>query len=254
MVDFFKPRGEFETAPSSAPKAVVLIHGLGRSAFAMRGLAAELSRCGYRVINLDYPSTRLPAEKLVNSFVAPAMEAAAESEVVDVVTHSLGGILLRYYMVNRITETVARRLHRVVMLAPPNQGSTLPDHLKRWAPARWVLGPVMPQLGTDDQSLPLRLAQQENGRYPCDIGVIAGNRSWEPWFSRWLDGPNDGKVSVASTRLSGMTDFVTVDAGHTFIMKDPAVHRQVLSFLGSGKFRHGQRQVHTNTESDEGNS
>ncbi len=225
-------------AQPSASRHAVLIHGLGRSAFAMRSLAEQLKRQGYQVLNLDYPSTRLPLETLVQDYVAPAMAQAAASDRIDVVTHSLGGILLRYYMAHQMPKEVASRLHRAVMLAPPNQGSEVPDRLKRWGPARWVLGPVMPLLGTDASSIPLQLAQRERGALPCDIGIIAGTRSWEPWFSRWMDGPDDGKVSVASTRLAGMKDFLEVDSGHTFIMNDLRVCRQVIHFLQNGHFQH----------------
>ncbi len=67
--------------------------------------------------------------------------------------------------------------------------------------------------------------------------MIAGTRSHEPWFARYFHGPNDGKVSVQSARLDGMTDFITVDASHTFMMNSPKVRDQVAAFLADGRFR-----------------
>lgn len=50
-------------------------------------------------------------------------------------------------------------------------------------------------------------------------------------------GESDGTVAVEETRLpKGMTDFVTVDATHTNIMKDPRVGQLVVNFLRNGKF------------------
>src|SRR3954470_23157611 len=38
---------------------VVLLHGLGRTAWSMKGLEWDLRKEGYKVINVSYPSTRL---------------------------------------------------------------------------------------------------------------------------------------------------------------------------------------------------
>ena len=101
------------------------------------------------------------------------------------VTHSLGGIVLRQYLAtHKLTY-----LGRVVMLAPPNQGSELADRLKDNILFRFATGPAGRQLGTDSSSLPRRL-----GPADFDLGVIAGDRSLNPLFSAWIQGPDDGKV------------------------------------------------------------
>lgn len=219
-------------------KRAIIIHGLGRSALAMRSLAGLLAKNGYQVTNLDYPSTRMTIPELVKQFVAPAFANAQDVDQIDVITHSLGGILFRYYLANMADADTKRRLHRVVMLAPPNKGSEIPDRLKRWAVARWILGPVMPQLGTDADSIPNMLASMETKGFPCEIGVIAGTRSYEPWFTILMEGVSDGKVTVKSTQLAGMTDFLEVKAGHTFIMDDKHVQQQIMQFYRTGQFDH----------------
>ena len=69
-----------------------------------------------------------------------------------------------------------------------------------------------------------------------EIGVIAGTRSVEPWFGRWLAQASDGKVGVAETRLEGMQDWCAVPATHTFIMNHPQARQATLRFLRSGRF------------------
>jgi len=56
-------------AMSSAGRAqpaetVVLLHGLGLRGWAMWPLQRALAREGYRVVNLTYPSRRVPLEQL----------------------------------------------------------------------------------------------------------------------------------------------------------------------------------------------
>lgn len=209
---------------------VVLLHGLGRSTLSMAHLALTLRRAGYRVLNLGYPSTRQPIEQL-STVVGRALAEchAAAAGQVHFVTHSLGGILLRHYFQHHPVSHQGR----VVMLGPPNQGSEVVDRLGRHGWFQWFTGPAGQQLGTGADGLPGQL-----GTPPLEIGVIAGRRSSDPWFSHCFPGENDGKVSVERARLAGMADFLVVDAGHTLIANAPEVHRQVLAFLREGRFSH----------------
>jgi hypothetical protein len=69
--------------------------------------------------------------------------------------------------------------------------------------------------------------------------------SSDPWFSPVIPGDDDGKVSVESAKLDEMSDFLTVPSGHTFIMRDETVIRQILHFLREGRFsRVEQQQAH----------
>jgi hypothetical protein len=92
-------------------------------------------------------------------------------------------------------------------------------------------GPSGPQLGTSPEDLPRKL-----GPARFELGVIAGDRSLNPFFSRRLPRPHDGKVSVESTRLEGMSDFLVVHCSHTFLPWRKSVMQQVISFLETGRF------------------
>jgi hypothetical protein len=72
-----------------------------------------------------------------------------------------------------------------------------------------------------------------------DVGVIAGSNTTNILFSLMIPGKDDGKVSVACTRLEGMADFLVVPEAHSLIMRDHEVMRQVVTFLDTGHFDHG---------------
>ena len=176
-------------------ECVVLLHGLARTARSMVPLAVAFEAAGYRVLNVAYPSRLHVIEVLAEVAVGKALArcAAFAPRAIHFVTHSLGGILVRQYLGRH----AVANLGRVVMLAPPNQGSEVVDRFG-WLPGfRLFNGPAIEQLGTGTASLPRRL-----GALHAPVGVIAGTRSVNWLLSTALPGPNDGKVSVASTRCA----------------------------------------------------
>ncbi|MEL6770745.1 MAG: alpha/beta fold hydrolase [Bacteroidota bacterium] len=212
---------------------VLLLHGLGRTAASMTPVADALRAEGYHVVNAGYPSTEHSIDTLAARYVAPALRggcrpAAYPARQIHVVTHSMGGILMRALAAQ---DGLPDNLGRVVMLAPPNQGSEVAEALKDWWLFQRTNGPAGVALGTTD-SVPLAL-----GPVPFETGVIAGTRSLDPWFALLFDGPHDGKVAVARAQVEGMVDFRTVAASHTFIMRHPDVLPDVLFFLEQGQFR-----------------
>jgi hypothetical protein len=143
----------------------------------------------------------------------------------------MGGIVLRQWIAS---QPPAVNLGRVVMLAPPNAGSEVSDRLANFPPYRWFIGVNARRLGTRVTDLPRSLGPWPAGAPP--LGIIAGDRSVNPLFSAWLPGPDDGKVTVASTRLAGMADFVVLHHSHTWLAWRADTAGQVVSFLREGRF------------------
>jgi len=223
----------------SEREAVVLLHGLGRTNRSMRPLERRLSDAGFRVENLGYPSLDEDPETLVARLRARVSACCADAPRVHFVTHSLGGILVRAILAEPAPEEARPHalagvvVGRVVMLAPPNQGSEIVDRLRELEAFEWMLGPTAARLGTDDDSLPRQLPPPT-----YEVGVIAGNVGINPLGALLPTGASDGTVLVDSTRLPGMTDFLVVPHSHTFIMQSELVAEQVVEFLRRGRFRH----------------
>lgn len=205
---------------------VVLLHGLARGQGSMTKLGGYLRRHGFETWSHTYPSRQHSIAYLASALTEQLVEIASERPL-HAVTHSMGGIIVRH-----LTDP---RLHwsRIVMLAPPNQGSRLASGLVRNPLFKWFYGPAALELA-DASSWPPP---------PAPFAVIAGTRSLalsNP--TSWTIGRrfpagvrNDGTVAVDETKLPGMDAFAEVDATHTWIMNSPRAQGLIVRYLCDGR-------------------
>lgn len=210
-------------------EAIILLHGLARTSRSMNKAGKLLAAYGYKIINVDYPSRSAGIGILAQKYIAQALKQCDVKGVkkIHFLTHSMGGILLRHYLASQSID----KLGRVVMLAPPNQGSEVVDKLGSWRLFYYLNGPAGLQLGTGNNSVPNRL-----GPVNFQLGVIAGSKTVNLLLSRLIPGINDGKVSVNRAQVAGMKDFIIMPYSHPFIMRSEAVIEQALHFIQQGCF------------------
>lgn len=221
---------------------IILLHGLNRTYRSFSKMESALKREGYDVINLDYPSREHTVEVLVDNFIIPTINKYKNQSNIKIhfVTHSMGAILLRYYLQHH----ELHNLGNVVMLAPPNQGSEIVDKLNNVIGFKLINGPAGLQLGTKNNSMPKQL-----GKVDYSVGVIAGNRSMNPILSRLIPGKNDGKVSLKRTKVNGMKDHLVMPYTHTMIMWHRSVIKQTLYFIKNSQFNHHNKHAALNNPS-----
>ncbi len=211
---------------------VVLLHGIWNFELVMRPVARALAREGFAVLNLSYPSMTKPVVDLADGLEARVAAFAKSIDgPVHFVGHSLGGLIIRAYL-QRHRPT---NLGKVVMLGTPNHGSEAADLARTLGLARITLGPVGRHLYTH------RTPQDEAslGQIDYPLGIIAGNRPRNPpMFALCFREPNDGKVSIRSTKVEGMADHIILPVAHDAMPMKSAVHAQIIAFLRDGQFAH----------------
>lgn len=209
----------------------MLLHGLLRTRRSMARIARRLRGRGHGVVNCGYPARAATVDELARRTVPSAFERCDGARALDVVTHSLGAILLRRALRD---DPTLRRPARVVMLGPPNHGSEIVDVLGHRPGFAWMLGPAGRALGTTETGAAYGLGPAPEG---VEVGIVAGDRSFNPILSPLLPGPDDGAVTVASTRLQGMADHVVVPVPHPLLPASRRVIDHVAHFLDHGAFR-----------------
>ncbi len=211
------------------PGGVVLLHGIARSARSFRKMRGALDTAGFVTLNLDYQSRAKSLEALVADIHPAVSEFAAHVDgPVNFVAHSMGGLLTRAYLAKHRPQ----RLGRVLLLGPPNNGSEIADRFGRLALYRAFFGPAGQQLTTTPDVATRALLSAPT----YELGIIAGSRSVYPIASRFLPSPNDGRVSVASTRLDGMADHIVISTAHPLLVRDVRAIAQTVAFLQNGRF------------------
>lgn len=207
-------------------EAIIFIHGMGRKHHSFKSLQKEAERQGYITYNQSYPSTKQKVEVSSEQYIGKALDAlkAHAPTKIHFVTHSLGGLLIRYYL----SHYTIKNLGAIVMLAPPNQGSHVTERYKSLFWYKTATGVAGQQLGISNNPF-LTSLKPINTK----LLVIAGTRSSDPWFNSVFDEAHDGKVSVSSTKLTESHEHITIEVGHTFIMNNPKVQKHTFDFLNN---------------------
>jgi hypothetical protein len=199
---------------------VVLLHGLWMPGAVMHWLALRLEDAGFATESFSYHSVAEGPERAARALV----DFIGEGEC-GIVAHSLGGLVA----LRALCDVPALPVRRVVCLGSPLTGSGAVSGMLRWPPAAAMFG---------------RAAELLQHGFPCwagraEVGVIAGcvPHGLGALFGQF-DGPHDGTVAVAETRLPGIADHVVVEAGHSGLLLSEEAAAQTIAFLRDGRFGH----------------
>lgn len=206
---------------------VFLMHGILRPSSVMGELAENFYTAGYKTINVDYPSTTYNIDTLTQMTLLTLVPEYCADQTVNFVGHSMGGIIIRNYLASN----EVANLGSVVTIATPHKGSEVADFLNKFWVTRQLLGPALSDLMTGENSFTTALPTPD-----YELGAIVGTRSFIPFFSYLLPGPDDGEVSVESAKLEGAKDFIELPHSHTFITGARDTREEALKFIEFGEF------------------
>ncbi|MFD8979324.1 esterase/lipase family protein [Streptomyces sp. NPDC059564] len=217
---------DWSCKPSAAhPRPVVLVHGtFGNSVDNWLGFAPYLVHRGYCVYSLDYG--QLPGVPLFNG-LGPIDKSAGQLGVfvdkvlastgaakADLVGHSQGGMMPRYYLKFLGGAT---KVNALVGLAPDNHGTTLSgltQLLPYFPGARDLISTATPGLADQIVGSPFQNKLNEGGdTVPGVKYTVIATRYDEvvtPYRSQFLDGPNVHNVLLQDLCAVDLSEHVTI--------------------------------------------
>ncbi len=203
------------TTMPTGKQAVAVIHGLGSHRLLMVPLVYRLRAAGFEPTNFGYRSWFGTIQDHAQDFAALLQRLNDDPEVerLHVVAHSLGSIVTRAML----TQASFSKLHRVVMLAPPNQGSPAATRVSYLMP----LSQTVKQLSPKPHSFVNQLGPEQPPA-ELEFGVVAASY--------------DFVVSPESSRLPFEHQHVTVFSGHNGLLVRKSAARQTIEFLKHGTF------------------
>lgn len=206
---------------------VICIHGLWMPGLEMSLLRRRLRRHGYRVRQFTYKSVTRGLDAAIErlrGFIDERTNGESGRSV-HLVAHSLGGVL-SLQMLRRFPDAPVTR---VVCLGSPLVDSRPARQFLKYDWGRAIVGPALTE-SVIENPLGEWTGSQE-------VGVIAGTQPFgSARFIMRLDEPNDGVVSVAETRLPGITDHIELPVTHAGLLLSRRVDSLTAEFLREGRF------------------
>ena len=186
---------------------LVLLHGIYGKSLDMESIAQNF-KDNYRIINIQYPTTKETAEEISDLYIEPNIENIKEqifsenfhkkinknfnqNVKINFVAHSMGTGILRYYL----KENPLENLGKVVFISPPSHGSHLADvPFVDKLPS--MLGKVVPQFSTKKDSFVNQLGEPD-----YDYMILIGNKTNNPLYSVIIRGKDDGMVPLKTAKM-----------------------------------------------------
>ena len=232
---------------------LVLLHGIYGKSSDMESIAQNF-KDNYRIINIQYPTTKETAEEISDLYIEPNIENIKEQifsenfhkkignqyyEItensnkinknfnqnikINFVAHSMGTGILRYYL----KENPLENLGKVVFISPPSHGSHLADvPFVDKLPS--MLGKVVPQFSTKKDSFVNQLGEPD-----YDYMILIGNKTNNPLYSMIIRGKDDGMVPLKTAKMKSDNFKIIENTTHTSILKDKRTMKEISKFFKS---------------------
>jgi len=214
---------------NQATHKIYLIHGFGGIGLELEKIRKIIDDKGFVNEIYTYQSLAKDVDSVGENLFEKIRSENYDS--ISFVTHSMGALVVRSLYEHIDSLTVFPFIHRIVMIAPPNNGSPVADFFAQFSFIKHIIGPNVNNLTTN----PVTGA----GKYPlptCEVGLIAGSYAGKKGFNIFIKGDNDGVLIPENTKMGIEQDVVFVKSWHVGLLFNKKVIKLVMTFLDKGRF------------------
>lgn len=225
-----------ESAMSTKKEHVLLLHGYTGHGVTMKFIENYFKEnSDYIVHTVSYLSVFRSPDEILKSLSNHLNKKFKKDDVVNIVGHSLGGILARCLACG---DYVKFKIKRVVTIGSPHRGTSLATNLL--------------EIGMIRNLVPMATALAEGSSFikslpkiTVEMGSIAGKKKSDfpnglTLLTSMIIGDrtiHDGLVDLNSTYVPGLKDYAVFDVDHISMLVSSDVLRASLSFVKTGSFK-----------------
>lgn len=204
---------------------ILLVHGLGRTPYSMKGLGYFLEQRGHGVHYFGYAAFAESYSRITERLRSRIQVLATASDQPYVlVCHSLGGVLARSALALAVAPESFSFPAVLIMLGTPNQS----PRAARWA---WHLWPFQWFAQDCGKQLAEPAFFETLAAPACPYQIIAGTSGWTGTGSPFGNHTNDGLVALDETRIHPEDTPLELPVFHTFMMNAPEVQQAIARWI-----------------------
>ncbi|MFJ4682743.1 esterase/lipase family protein [Streptomyces sp. NPDC088789] len=213
-----------ETGPTAAgPRDIVLVHGINDSSSSWNSMVVKLKSSGYtdaQIHRFDYPSNQNSHVKGTAADLGTFIDKNVKSAKFDIVAHSLGSLISRYWMATASGSYRANDVVNWVSLSGPNHGNQAAGW---WGDAAgvyknfyWDVIPGSDALRTANNGKSYDWKGETGEQSPTQFTTLRSGCD-ASWFDVPLHVPVQlDKTSLDSTSLGGAINYKVTNTDNTF--------------------------------------
>ncbi|WP_157168683.1 esterase/lipase family protein [Streptomyces typhae] len=244
------PTAETRTAKAptaaSGPREIVLVHGMNDSSSAWNSMVAKLKSRGYtdaQIHRFDYPTDQGSRVEGTARDLGRFIDKKLRSKEFDIVSHSLGSLISRYWMATANGSHRGSDVVNWVSLSGPNHGNQAAGWWGDTGIYRnfiWDVKPGSPAVRTANNGDAYNWLGETGENSQTQFTTLRSACD-EDWFNVPLHVPVQvDKTSLDSTSLGGAINYKVTNSDNTFggvcpshagMPSEPAVQNKVIDTL-----------------------
>ena len=209
---------------------IFVLHGYGSPKFMMNKIDRELKKEQFITENYSYKSMSVDLDSLGNQLYQDVKRS--KFDTVSFVTHSMGALVVRSMLKYSLSDKDFPKIHRIVMIAPPNSGAEIADFYASFEILKKLLGPNIEHMTTDSDSYARKLPIP----YNTEVGIIVALRGKKFGYNPFIKGDNDGLLTPERTKLGIEKDVAYIKTSHNLATQKSIVSDLIIEFLKFGAF------------------